>query len=171
MSRATLEIENLALRSQLALYQQRELNHKRPKPHITPAFRQLWVVISKLCPHWKSFLMIVKPETVINWHRKAFRFYWFRKSRPRGRPNISRKTIALIKRIHKENPLWSPERIHDQLVNLCITDVPAPNTIAKYLQLPGKPQSEKAAQSWKAFLENHQKGIWSMDFLTVPSVF
>ena len=84
---------------------------------------------------------------------------------------ISRTTIALIKRIHQENPLWSPERIHDQLVNLGITDAPAPNTIAKYLRSPRKSPNEKAGQSWKTFLENHRKGIWSMDFLTVPTVF
>jgi hypothetical protein len=133
MSRAALELENMALRSQLAIFQQQVLNHKRPRPQPTPAFRQLWVMISKLCSNWKSFLMIVKPETVIGWHRNSFRFYWTRKSKPHGRPTISRATIALIKRIHKENPLWSPERIHDQLINLGITDVPASNTIAKYL--------------------------------------
>ncbi|HEX3046998.1 MAG TPA: transposase family protein, partial [Bacillota bacterium] len=115
--------------------------------------------------------MIVNPETVIAWHRKAFRFYWFRKSKPRGRPRISRKTIALIKRIHRENPLWSPERIHDQLINLRISDAPAPNTIAKYLRSSEKPSNEKAGQSWKAFLENHRKDIWAMDFVTVPTVF
>jgi transposase InsO family protein len=115
--------------------------------------------------------MIVKPETVISWHRQASRFYWSRKSKLRGRPAISRTTIALIKRIHQENPLWSPERIHDQLINLGITDVPAPNTIAKYLRSPRKSPNEKAGLSWKTFLENHRKGIWAMDFLTVPTVF
>jgi hypothetical protein len=100
MSRVSIEIENQALRSQLALFQQQVLNLKIPKPHPTPAFRQLWVMISKLCPNWKSFLMIIKPETVIGWHRTAFRFYWTRKSKPRGRPRISQTTIALIKRIH-----------------------------------------------------------------------
>jgi putative transposase len=59
--------------------------------------------------------MVVKPETAIGWHRIAFRFYWTRKSKPRGRPKISQTTIALIKRIHNENPLLSAERIHDQL--------------------------------------------------------
>lgn len=172
ISRAALELENLALRSQLALYQQQTLTHKIPKPRSTPAFRQLWVLISKLWPAWRSSLMLVKPETVIGWHRTAFRFYWRKKSIPRGRPSISPSTIALIKRIHRENPLWSPERIHDQLVNLGITDAPAPNTIAKYLRSTQNPTSKrKSQQSWKTFLSNHRKGIWSMDFLTVPTVF
>ncbi len=171
MSRSALELENQALRSQLALFQHQVLNHTISKPRPTPAFRQLWTFISKHCPAWKSFLMIVKPETVIGWHRKAFRFYWTRKSKPHGRPSISRTTIALIKRIYKENPLWSPERIHDQLINLGITDVPAPNTIAKYLPVTRRPPSEKFQQSWKAFLSNHRKGIWSMDFFTVPTIY
>ena len=171
MSRAVLEIENMALRSQLAIYQQQTLNCKIPKPRPTPAFRQLWVIISKLCPSWRSFLVIVKPETVLNWHRKAFRFYWTRKSKPCGRPAISYATIILIKRIHKENPLWSTERIHDQLVNLGIADTPVPNTIAKYIKSSRKPPSGKAQQSWQTFLANHRNGIWSMDFLTVPTIY
>jgi putative transposase len=169
-SHAFLELENIALRSQLSLYQQQLLNHKLPKPRPTPAFRQLWVFISKLWPDWKSALFIVKPETVISWHHKAFRLYWLWKSRHRGRPKISQTTIALIKRIHNENPLWSPERIHDQLLNLGITDVPAPNTIAKYLSLR-KTLNEKSLQSWKTFLANHRQHIWAMDFLTVPTIF
>ena len=170
-SRAALEMEIFALRSQLALFQQQTLNHKIPKPRPTPAFRQLWVFISKLWPDWKSALFVVKPETVIRWHRTAFRFYWAKKSKPHGRPAISQETIALIRRIHNENPLWSPERIHDQLMNLGITDLPAPNTIAKYLSSIRKPPSEKSLQSWKTFLSNHRQSIWAMDFLTVPTFF
>ncbi len=161
---------NPRLRSQLALFQQQTLNHKIPKPHPTPAFRQLWFFISKLWPDWKSSLLVVKPDTVIGWHRTAFCFYWAKKSKHCGRPAISQETIALIKRIHKENPLWPPERIHDQLMNLGITDMPAPNIIAKYLSIQ-KPPSEKSLQSWKAFLANHRQGIWAMDFLTVPTIF
>jgi putative transposase len=173
MSHAALEIENIALRSQLAIFQQQTLNHKIPKPRPTPAFRRLWVMISKLCPSWKSFLMIVKPETVIGWHRTAFQFYWTRKSKHHGRPTISKATIILFKRIHHENPLWSPEWIHDQLINLGIVDAPAPapNTIAKYLSSIRKPPSEKSLQSWKTFLANHRQDIWAMDFCTVPTIF
>jgi hypothetical protein len=92
-SRITLEIEIMALRSQLALFQQQVLESKIPKPRPIPAFRQLWVVISKLCSNWKSFLLVVKPETVIGWHRTAFRFYWARKSKPRGRPKSLKQQL------------------------------------------------------------------------------
>jgi hypothetical protein len=144
ISRMTLVAENLALRSQLALFEQQVIARKHTKPRPTPAFRHLWVMLSRRWADWGSALMVVQPETVIRWHRIAFRWYWARKSQSRGRPVISRATIALIKRIHKENPLWSPERIHDQLVDLGIEDVPCPNTIAKYLPDIRKPPSEKA---------------------------
>ncbi|HAH86661.1 MAG TPA: integrase, partial [Armatimonadetes bacterium] len=115
ISRNALVLENLALRSQLALFDHQILAKKLPKPMPKPAFRQLWVFLSKYWADWQSALMIVKPETVIRWHRTAFRWYWARKSEPCGRPIISRSTIAHIKRIHRENPLWSAERLHDQM--------------------------------------------------------
>ncbi len=112
--------------------------------------------------------MLVKPETVIKWHRNAFKIHRGKISRKRGRPRVSAKTIALIKRIHKENPLLSPEKIHEQLVRLNVTDAPAPNTIKKYIKEPGKPPTEKQLQSWINFLRNHSDKTWAMDFFTVP---
>lgn len=132
MSNSAKDLEILALRSQLAIVQERISNRKIPKPRFKPAFRCLWVLLSKFFPGWQASLILVKPETVIGWHKTAFRFFWKLKSKP-GRPKISRKTIALIKRIHKENPLLSPEKIHEQLISLGVTDAPAPNTIAKYI--------------------------------------
>jgi len=161
----------LALRSQLSLFQQQSLNHKTPKPRVNAAFRQLWVILSKVFPKWKSSLFIVKPETVIGWHKKAFKFYWMLKSQKSGRPKISRQTIALIKRIHKENPLLSPEKRYERLIDLAITDAPCPNTISKYIPKLRKSPSEKQKQSWTTFLKNHRKEIWSMDFLTVPTLY
>ena len=170
-SRNALILENLALRSQLALFERQMMAEKCPKPKTTPAFRLLWVWLSRCWDDWQNALMLVKPETVIRWHRSAFRWFWRRKSRRRGRPAISTATIALIKRIHRENPLWSPERIHDQLVSLGLTDVPAPNTIAKYLPIMRKTPDEKKQQAWRTFLANHRQHIWSMDFFTMPTLF
>jgi hypothetical protein len=150
-------LENLALRSQLALFEQQVLTGKRPKPMPTPACRMLWVWLSKHWPAWRAALMVVKPETVIRWHRTGFQWYWRQKSTPRGRPTISPATIAAIMRIHRKNPLWSPERIHDQLVHLGLTDVPAPNTIAKYLPDTRTSPSEQRPQSWRTFLANHRQ--------------
>ena len=161
-------MELLALKSQLSLYQQAVINKKQPRPQPDLAFRLLWVFLSKHMAGWKSLLLVVKPDTVIRWHRIAFRKYWKFKSRKRGRPQISQQTIALIKRIHNENPLLSPEKIHEQLVLLAVSDAPAPNTIAKYLPKLRKPPTEKQLQSWKAFLHNHN--TWSMDFCVVPTI-
>ncbi|TCX51734.1 MULTISPECIES: integrase core domain-containing protein [unclassified Dehalobacter] len=80
-------------------------------------------------------------------------------------------TIALIKRIHWENPLISPEKIHERLVNLGISDAPVPNTIAKYIGKSPKTSSGKQIQSWKTSLNNHKKGIWAIDFFVVPTLY
>ena len=170
MSDIAKDLEIIALRSQLALVYQDILNKKIPKPKTTQSFREQWFFLSKLFPNWKSTLVIVKPETVINWHKKAFRLFWFLKSKKRGRPKISRATIALIKRVHRENPLLSPEKIYERLIVLGITDAPAPKTIAKYIPKIRKSPDEKRQQSWKTFLANHRKGIWSMDFFIVPTL-
>ena len=163
------DFEILMLRSQLSQYMLREAKGERPRCRVTPYFRVLMVILSKRFPGWKSALLIVKPETVIHWHKNLFKLIWRIKSRRRpGRPRISAQTIALIKRIHKENPLLSPEKIYEKLVSLNVADAPAPNTIAKYLPSVRKPPSEKQSQSWRTFLKN--EGLWSMDFFVVPTL-
>jgi hypothetical protein len=163
------DLEILALRSQLAVVHQKIINRKLSRPRFTTAFRQLWVLLSKFFPRWKSAILLVKPETVIGWHKWAFKFYWRRKSKG-GRPKISSQTIALIKRIHKENPTLSPEKIHERLIALNVADVPAPNTIAKYIRDKRVHPTEKNNQSWQSFLKNHASGLWSMDFAVVPTL-
>jgi len=163
----TLEI--IALRSQLALYQCQVTNSKRPRPKTTERFRRLWVFLSINFGNWASTLTIVKPNTVLLWHKRLFKCYWRKKSTG-GRPKISPAVIALIKRINKDNPTLSPEKIHERLVNMNICGAPAPNTIAKYIKHKRKPPTEKQKQSWQNFLRNHAKGIWAMDFATVTTL-
>jgi len=129
----TLKLENIALRSQLAVYMQHYEKQKLPKPKPTPAFRQLWVFLSKHLEDWRTVLVLVKPATVIKWHRTAFKLHWKIKSRKTGRPKISNEYIDLIREIHQENPTLSPEKIHEKLCLLSIERPPAPNTIAKYI--------------------------------------
>ena len=88
----------------------------------------------------------------------------------RRRPKISPATIALIKRIHAENPILSPEKIHKRLLALNISDAPAPNTIAKYLRGTRPLPTAKQRQSWRTFLSNHAKNLWAMDFAVVPTL-
>jgi len=169
MTKAQIQMENAALRSQISLFQQHLINVKIPKPRCNNTFRQLWVFLSKHFSDWKSVLIIVKPETVIRWHKTAFKLYWKRKTQS-GQPKKSHETIALIKRIHKENPTLSPEKIYERLVDLNITDTPAPNTISKYIKDFRIPPIEKQKQSWQSFLCNHAKCIWAMDFAVVPTL-
>jgi transposase InsO family protein len=163
------DLEIIALRSQLAIFHCEIISRKTTKPRVNNLFRKLWVFLSQNLNNWQSALMIVKPETVIGWHKRAFKFYWRRKSKG-GRPKISNATIALVRRIHKENPTLSPEKIHERLVALSIIDAPAPNTIAKYICNKRKPPTEKQLQSWRSFLRNQAKGIWAMDFAVVTTL-
>ena len=163
-------LEILALRSQLAIVHQNIEAKKIPKANFTPAYRAFWVLLSKFFSNWKDSLVLVKPETVVKWHRTAFKMHWRRKSKKLGRPKISIETINLIKKIHQENPLLSTEKIYEKLVELGITDAPHPNTIAKYIPKIRNTPTDKQSQSWQTFLTNHSKEIWAMDFLVVPTL-
>ena len=113
-SRAALHVENLALRHQLGVLQR---SVKRPK--LTPPDRLLWALLSQLWNGWRSALVIVKPDTVIAWHRKSFRLFWawkVRHGKP-GRPAVPREVRALIRTMSCENPLWGAPRIHGELIS------------------------------------------------------
>ncbi len=113
--RAALQLELLAQRHQLAV-----LTRKNARPRSRPADRLFWVLLSLLWSDWRGALTIVKPETVIAWHRKGFRVYWTWKSRrgKAGRPAASTEVRALIRRMSQENPLWGAPRIHGELLKL-----------------------------------------------------
>ena len=170
MSATAKNIEIIALRAQLSLYVEKVENKKIPQPKSTPAFRQLWVILSKILPNWKDIQIIYTPATVIGWHRTAFKDFWTKKSRNVGRPELSSEAIALIKKIHEENKSLSPAKIHEMLVSMNIIDASAPNTVSKYLPTTRKPPSEKQVQSWRTFLKNHSKEIWAMDYFVVPTL-
>ncbi len=126
-SKRDLILENLVLRQQLAI-QQRSI--KRPK--IKNIDRIFWVWLFKIWDHWKSALIIVKPQTVIGWHHKGFKLYWRWKSHRTGRPTTDWELIKLIRRFQKENPTWSSQRIQGELAKLGYTV--CDNTVAKYMQ-------------------------------------
>jgi len=153
-------MENLALRQQLAI-----LRRTMKRPRLTKTDRLFWVFLSRIWRDWAQVLIIVKPETVISWHRKGFKLFWRWKSRRRskGRPQITRKIRDLIRRLSRENPLWGAPKIHGELLKLGIDVSPA--TVAKYMIRHRKPPS----QTWKTFLRNHIKDMASIDFFTVPT--
>jgi transposase InsO family protein len=161
-SRAALELENLALRHQIGVLQRSA--SKRPK--LTPLDRVLWAWLSGIWSDWRSALAIVKPETVVAWHRAGFRLFWtwkVRRGQP-GRPVISREVRDLIRRMCRENPTWGAPRIHGELLKLGI-DI-GESSVSKYMVRSRKPPS----QTWRTFLENHLQQLVSIDFFTVPTI-
>src|SRR5262245_33231702 len=100
-----LALENLALRQQLAI-----LKRTQKRPAISTKDRLFWVWLSRIWSEWRASLIIVKPDTVIGWHRKGFRLFWTRLSRRKigGRPSASSQIRALIKQMAQANPLWGP---------------------------------------------------------------
>jgi len=157
-ARSDLTFENLLLRQQLAV-----LKGRSERPRLSSADRSFWVLVSKLWPKWRDVLHIVRPETVIRWHRDSFRSHWARKCRKKGRPAIDPEIKLLIRRMSQANPLWGAPRIHGELLKLGI-DV-SETTISKYLIRDRKPPS----QTWRTFLRNHAKDIIGIDFFTVPT--
>ena len=111
-TRATLALENLALRQQLAVLRR---SVKRPK--LARRDRAFWIALYRSWSAWKSALIIVKPNTVVRWHREGVRFFWRWRSRTGcpGRPPIDREIIALIRRMASENPGWGAPRIQAEL--------------------------------------------------------
>jgi len=158
-SQRELALENLALRQQLAI-----LHRKSKRPKLHKADRAFWVALCRLWPDWHNALILVKPETVIVWHRKGFRLYWTWKSRNRGgRPPIDREIRTLIRRMAIENPTWGAPRIHGELLKLGFEVGEA--TVSRYMRRRRKPPS----QSWRTFLRNHTKDLISIDFFVVPT--
>jgi putative transposase len=161
-SRAALGLENLALRHQIGVLQRSAA--KRPK--LTPVDRLLWIWLSRMWSDWRSALAIVKPETVVAWHRAGFRLFWtwkVRRGQP-GRPVISREVRDLIRKMCRENPSWGAPRIHGELLKLSI-DI-GESIVSKYMVRYHKPPS----QTWRTFLENHAQQLVSIDFFTVPTI-
>jgi putative transposase len=160
VARAVLAAENLALRQQLAVLQ---ASAKRPR--LRRRDRLFWVCLSHIWSGWRSCLMIVKPETVIGWHRQGFRLYWRWKSRKKpGRPKTDAEIRALIQRMARQNPTLGAPRIQSELA-LLGQDV-AESTVAKYMKRQPKPPS----QTWRTFLENHVPDSAAVDFFVVATV-
>jgi hypothetical protein len=155
-ARAVLQAEILALRHQL-LVLQRSRRDQRLSLRWTD--RVLWVWLSRLWNDWRSALLIVKPETVIAWHRKGFRLYWRWKSRRRdGRPTASPEVRNLIRQMSLANPRWGTPRIHGELLKIGIEVSQA--TVAKYMVRKSKGVngvvvwSGGVARSYHAFTED-----------------
>jgi putative transposase len=160
-NRAALQLEILALRHQLGV-----LHRSVKRPRLTVVDRLFWAWLSELWSDWRTALVIVKPETVIAWHRKSFQLFWTWRVRSgnRGRPAVTREVRALIRKMSRENPLWGAPRIHGELLKLGI-DI-GETSVSKYMVRRRNPPS----QTWRTFLANHVKSLVSVDFFTVPTI-
>src|SRR5437879_7919820 len=158
---AALEAEILVLRHQLNI-----LRRKCPKRvALSSIDRLLLVGLYRLAPGVLGALKIIRPKTLIRWHRAGFRAYWRWKSRPLGgRPKTPADIRRLIREMSVANPLWGAPRTHGELLKLGI-DV-GQTTVAKYMARRRRPPS----QGWKTFIRNHADGIASIDMFVVPTV-
>jgi len=160
-SRPQLEAEIVILRHQLNLLQRRAPR----RPHLRWVDRALFIWLYRRCPGVLRAITIVRPETVVRWHRMGFAAYWRWKSRsPGGRPRIAQQVRDLIRRMSLENPLWGATKIHGELLKLGIEV--AQSTVSIYMV----PRSDRPLQTWKTFLSNHMEGIASIDLFVVPTI-
>ena len=160
--RHTLLVENAALRHQLAVAPRRG-----GRVRLSAADRVFWVLLRRRWSGWRDALVIVRPETVVRWHRRGFRWYWRWKSRSRGpgRPRVGRESRTLVERMATENTGWGAPRIHGELLKLGFEV--SERTVSRLMprRLPGRP-----SQSWHTFLTNHVGSLVSMDFFDVPTM-
>ena len=156
-SRAALELKLVALQHQLAV-----LRRQRPgRPQLSSLDRLLWVLLYRIWPQVIDAMVLVKPATVVAWHRKGFRFYWRWRSRRPGRPRISREIRDLIRRMSNANPLWGAPRIHGELLKLGIKISQA--TVGRWM--PWRPKVP--SPTWRSFLRNHLPDIAAIDMFVV----
>jgi putative transposase len=160
-SRASLHLEHLALRHQLAVYKQTV-----SRPQLYPMDRLFWAWLSRLWSDWENVLTFVQPRTVITWQQQRFREHWWCLSQHRklGRPAVAQEVRELIEAMWQANPTWGSPRIVGELRKVGI-DV-AKSTVEKYRVRPPKPPSP----TWKTFLTNHVQDMVALDFFTVPTV-
>jgi hypothetical protein len=163
-SREELIAENTLLRQQLIV-----AARTVKKPRFAACERGLLVILAGLVPRWRDALLVVKPDTILRWHREGFRLFWRARSRPpeASVPRVSPETLDLIRRLADDNRLWGAERIRGELLKLGIRV--AKRTIQKHMRRLRGPRPW--GQSWSTFLENHLHQTWSCDFLQLYEIW
>jgi putative transposase len=154
-------LENLALRQQLAA-----LTRTAKRPQLRLHDRLFWILLRNSWRDWRSALLIVRPDTVLRWHRQWLRHRWTTRSLQKrsGRPRMDATILALIDKMARANPLWGAPRIHGELRKLGIEV--SERTVSRFIRGRRRPPS----QTWRTFLANHLSALVSMDFFTVPTV-
>src|SRR5215510_7282228 len=161
--KALLIADNLCLRQQLVVLQRR-----RPRPRLEDVDRRFWILACRWFSGWQTSLLVVKPETVLRWHRQGWRTYWRRRSRRTGRPGrrpIALELRTLIRRMTTENRLWGQRRIQAELARLGFKV--SARTVAKYMQ---RIHRRGPSSRWRSFLRQHGSEIWACDFFCVRTI-
>ena len=159
---AYLTAENLALRHQLIVLKR---NHNRPQ--LKERDRVFWKVLSNIWPRWRDSIVIVQPETVIRWHKRAFRFYWRHKSgggKP-GRPRMDVEVKSMVLKLSAATPLLGAPRIHGELLKLGVEI--SERSVSGIIK---RNNPNPPSQSWKTFIRNHMADLVAVDFLVVPMI-
>jgi hypothetical protein len=160
-SKVRLEAENAVLRHQLNVLRRRLHGRGRLTNHDRLFLTQLY----RWFPAILKVLTIIRPETLVRWHRAGFRGYWRWKSRPRGgRPQIETELRVLVRRMSVENPLWGAPRVHGEPLKLGFEI--AQSSVAKYMVKRRGPPS----QGWRTFLRNHAPDVAAMDLFVAPTI-
>jgi transposase InsO family protein len=154
-------LENLALRQQLAT-----MKRCAKRPQLRASDRLFWIILSRFWTNWRQVLIVVKPETVVRWHKKGFKLFWKFKSRRKGpgRPPVSPEIRDLILKMANANPLWGAPRIHGELLKLGIEI--SERTVSNLMP---RRKPKPPSQTWRTFLKNHMMNMVSIDFFTVPT--
>ena len=159
-SQTELALENLALRQQLAI-----LKRNRARPALQRRDRLFWACLSHFWQKWRESLIVVKPETVIRWHRKGFALYWTHLSKCHGpgRPGTGKDIRDLVRKMANANPTWGSPRVHGELQKLGIKI--SERTVARLMPKRRNPPS----RTWRTFLDNHVNDLVSIDFFVIPT--
>jgi transposase InsO family protein len=158
-SREELVAENALLRQQLIV-----AARAVERPKFAAHERGLVVLLAGLAPRWRDAVLLVKPDTILRWHRNGVRLLWRWRSKRNSRtPKLCGEAIALIRRMAAENRLWGAERIHGELLKVGIRV--AKRTVQRYMR--GVRPRPHRGQTWATFLANHRDHVWACDFLQV----
>lgn len=165
-SKSELIAENMFLRQQLIV-----VERQVGRPKLTQHDRRVLVLLASRIKGWREALVVVKPDTLLRWHRAGFRLFWRRKSRARiGRPPTSPEVIALIEEMAIANRTWYVKRIQGELRKLGIKI--SRGVVRKYMRRARKglpPRNQ--GQTWATFIQNHAGEIWACDFLQTYDLF
>jgi putative transposase len=159
------EIEILVLRQELAV-----LRRQYPRPRLQPTDRALLAALSRLLPRVRWSIFLVRPETLLRWHRRMVRWRWTYPRTSTGRPPISGEVQRIIVRLARENPRWGYQRIHGELLRLGVRV--SASSIRRVLRAHDlDPAPRRTPTSWQSFLRQQAAGILACDFFTVDTVF